>query len=287
MKSLFILILLISLKVFAGPDPELRYYFLKCPNGQIITSVAVDLEKKSRRVDYGANGRTDFIPWSLEFEHQYKHYEMGSKALERKVTWKEGIHFVPTNLGLPEKMNGCDVVPVVVYFEGIGYVGSTNDYSLLDKYNRLILNLHFDNPKVAEVVFSDKYKILPAREKYFFVKYGINYNTLDDDYGSSFDLKIPVSQNTGSIVDIKDCTWWNENTPQKCDLIQLGTGFFFMKNVEFWKNGIIRIAEIPDYYFWPKDWNNPSGKKVQCGRGSIGYRFNGELDSCVDMKEVP
>lgn len=287
MKYLFLLIQLISLQIFARAEPELRYYFLKCPNGQHITSVAVDLEKKSIHVDYGAYVRTEFTPWSLQFDYQHTQYQMGSKALEQKVNWKEGIHFVPTSLGLPENMNGCDVVPVVVYIKGIGYVGSMDDYSLLDKFNRLILNLHFHNPKVAEVVFSDKYKILPPREKYFLIKYGINYNTLDFDYGSSFDLKIPVSQKTGTIVDIIDCTWWDENTPQKCGLIQTGWGLFFMKNVEFWKNGIVRNAEIPSYYFWPKNWYKPLGPKVQCGSGSISYRFNGELDSCVDMKEVP
>ncbi len=292
MKSLFVSILLLSLKVLGVPEAEPRYYYLKCPNGQLITSVAVELEKEFIHVDYGALGRTDFIPWSLEFEYRHRHYEMGSTALERKVTWKEDIHFVPSHLGLPDKINGCDVVPLVVYFDDMGYVGSLNDYSLLDKYNRLILNLHFANPKIAKVVFSDKFKILPPREKYLFIKYQINYQTLDFDYGTSFDLKIPVSQFTGSIVDIKDCTWWDDNTPKKCNSVsdeglKIGNHYFLIKNVEFWKNGIIKNAETSGLNFWPKDWYKPSGTKIQCSPGPISYRFNGELDSCVDMKEVP
>ena len=292
MKKFFFAILFLSIPLFAAPKTKLIYYYLKCTDGSQITSVALEWEKESIHIDYGISGRTDFFPWSVNFEYSLE-YQTGGSALDNRITWKDGIHFIPSNLGLPDKINSCDVVPFVVDIEGLGYVGSRDDYSSLNKYNRLIFNFHFDSPARASVIFSDKFKVLPPRAKYHFIRYQVCYTCTDASnyppfesyytFGSSYDLKIKINGTSDTLADINSCTWWDEKTPEMCKAVIGKNRTIYLEDVEFWRNGVIKNANSKtSSSLWPKDWNNPASKQIQCSKGPIIYRSNGELESCQE-----
>ena len=197
------------------------------------------------------------------------------------VDWRKGIKLVPSGLGLPDHVDQCSVVPIVANVSGVdpdktSEIGSLDDMASLPEIEKYVFGAIFAGvpEELAKLVLAvDASRFTTKQKSELLAKQGWNSFSY---FGFAADLN--------SQLEMRDCTWWNDNTPKDCLIEDTGIDWRFMfeskTKIQFWMNGYLKSGFIKTTIPVPENQSLPQSVKIECPRGAISYRFDGSLESC-------
>jgi hypothetical protein len=198
------------------------------------------------------------------------------------IDWRKGIKLIPSGLGLPDRVDQCNVVPIVAKVSGVdpdnkNQIGSFDDMASLPEIDKSIFGILFADfsEELVKLVRTEDVSHFTIKEK------SENLTKLGWKSFSYFGLISVFKSN----LEMRDCSWWNESTPKECTVENTKTEQPFSvfkeeSKIQFWMNGYLKSGVLKYKADVPEDQSLNQSVKVECYSGAIRYRFDGSLESC-------